>query len=118
MNTLPTDIPPTENWNVATVCDISIGTLFRNNPDLQDKYLDIDPVAISQVLDVFNPDKKGALIFTATHDMTLNPNTESMNHTYGITITDARPWIKNADRRKPIRVQVGVGGSANAPVST
>lgn len=115
MNTLPTDIPPTENWNIATVCDIRIGELFRDNPYLRDKYLDIDPVAISQVLNVFNPDKKASLIFTATHDMTLNPNTESMKHVYGRTITDIRPWIKKTDR-KPISVQVGVGGSFNARV--
>jgi len=115
MNTLPTDIPPTENWNIATVCDIRIGELFRDNPYLRDKYLDIDPVAISQVLNVFNPDKKAGLIFTATHDMTLNPNTESMEHVYGRTITDIRPWIKKTDR-KPISVQVGVGGSFNARV--
>lgn len=115
MNTLPTDIPPTENWNIATVCDIRIGELFRDNPYLRDKYLDIDPVAISQVLNVFNPDKKAGLIFTATHDMTLNPNTESMKLVYGRTIHNTKPLIKNTDR-KTISVQVGVGGSFNGRV--
>lgn len=53
------------SWQIATACDISLGTYFRH---ASGHYVDIDPGAISETLGILNADSRGYLLFVATHD--------------------------------------------------
>lgn len=92
---------------IIPVCDIRLGELFRANPELEGKCIDIDTLAINSIVRHFNPEKRGQITFEVVHDDALNEGLE-MPKTYGNTY---HVPVHKAKHDSPTTVKVTVGGS-------
>ena len=61
------------DWQIVTACDISLGRVFAENPMLpKGSYIDIDTQAIQKTLHELDPNSSGTLLVNAVYSETIN----------------------------------------------
>jgi len=101
--------------DLSVACDIRLGKLFATMPELQGKYIDIDPNAIETIVSSFEPESTHPLLFEAAYDGTIvGELNRARGNTKAIFAGGLTTLFESPDGQRESKVMIGVGG----PVTT